>query len=100
MVTTGRHQHTSHPLLVMPGVEGPSATFEIRLKPRFEVHGRRGRAHTDIAQVYCGVASGNIKGATERGSKMLKIPADSEAFREHVHGRPCWASALISEANF
>jgi hypothetical protein len=99
-VTTGRHQHTSHALLIMPGVEGPPAIFEIHLKPRAEVHGRRGGRHTDIAQLSCGVASGNIPGATERDSKMLKIPAEAEAFREHVQSRLCWASVLISEANF
>ena len=78
-VSAARHDNSPDARTIMAGVEREPAAGEEDLEPGAKIHRRGILGHTDIPEIARAVAGGNIHAATQRHSKVGKVPADADA---------------------
>jgi len=98
-VAAGGHENPANAGLVVAGVEGPPATFEVDLEPGAEVHGKD-YGNANVSQIAGGVACRDVEGAAEGDCEVLEVAADADAFREDVESRLGGPRVLIVEPYF
>ena len=78
-VSAARHDNSPDARMVMAGIEREPAAVEENLEPSAKIHRCGILGHANLAEITRTVAGGNIHAATQRYSKMGKVPADPDA---------------------
>src|SRR4030095_2153088 len=96
-VASPGHQDAPDPGSVVPCIECVPLPGEIDFEPGAEIHRRRIRRNTDIAEIARAVARWNIHASAERDGKVREIAAHAEALVVSVPCGPRGARVLVSE---
>src|SRR5215210_2136193 len=95
-VASPGHQDTPDPGRVVPCIERVPLSGQIDLEPGAEIHRRRIRRNTDIAEIPRAVASRDIHASAERDGKVREIAAHAEALVVSIPCGPRGARMFIS----
>jgi hypothetical protein len=79
------------------GVECPPSSFQLRFKPRAEIHGNGSRRDADVPEVTGSGTGEDMRRTAQGDGKILKVAADADALGVNIQGRSGRASVWISE---
>src|SRR5215207_6261643 len=96
-VASPGHQDAPDPGSVVPCIECVPLFGQIDFEPGAEIHRRRIRRNTDIAEIARAVARWNIHAPAERDGEVCEIAAHAEALVVSVPCGPRGARVLVSE---
>lgn len=83
----------------MPSVESVPIPADVRFKPCAEIHLRRIRRNSDIAQVARAVACWNVHASTQSDSEMSEVSTDARSFLVTFEGGAIASGKVVAELN-
>jgi hypothetical protein len=98
-VSSSRDDDATNSRMVVPRIERVPPVAKKDLKPRAEVHRGRISWHTDITEIACAIASGNVHAAAETNGQMGEVTAHTNPLEVPFGSGPIVSREMIAKLN-